>query len=40
MLNLLPMSYIYAGAAVYSSELLLNGIVTQRLEYERLALES
>jgi hypothetical protein len=24
-----------AGAAVYSSELLLNGIVTQKLEYER-----
>ena len=27
---------ISAGAAVYSSELLLNGIVIQRLEYERL----
>ncbi|GAV92899.1 hypothetical protein CFOL_v3_36277, partial [Cephalotus follicularis] len=26
------------GAAVYSSELLLNGIVTQKLEYERLVL--
>lgn len=26
---------ILAGAAVYSSELLLNGIVTQKLEYER-----
>ncbi|MCI30415.1 hypothetical protein A2U01_0051624, partial [Trifolium medium] len=24
-----------AGAMVYSSELLLNGIVTQKLEYER-----
>ena len=29
---------LLAGAAVYSSELLLNGIVTQRLEYERLVL--
>ncbi|KAF3943354.1 hypothetical protein CMV_030082 [Castanea mollissima] len=27
--------YLEKGAAVYSSELLLNGIVTQRLEYER-----
>jgi len=25
----------FAGAMVYSSELLLNGIVTQKLEYER-----
>lgn len=30
-----PSPYILAGAAVYSSELLLNGIVTQKLEYER-----
>ncbi|CAI9118694.1 OLC1v1020294C1 [Oldenlandia corymbosa var. corymbosa] len=28
--------FLEKGAAVYSSELLLNGIVTQRLEYERL----
>jgi len=27
--------FILSGAAVYSSELLLNGIVTQKLEYER-----
>lgn len=27
-----------SGAEVYSSELLLNGIVTQKLEYERLVL--
>lgn len=27
---------LFAGAAVYSSELLLNGIVIQKLEYERL----
>jgi hypothetical protein len=25
-----------AGAAIYSSELVLNGIVTQKLEFERL----
>ncbi|CAK7332887.1 unnamed protein product [Dovyalis caffra] len=29
--------FLEKGAAVYSSELLLNGIVTQKLEYERLA---
>jgi len=28
----------FSGAEVYSSELLLNGIVTQRLEYERWVL--
>lgn len=32
ILNLL----LFSGAAVYSSELLLKGIVTQKLEYERL----
>lgn len=31
----LCLPYLEKGAAVYSSELLLNGIVTQRLEYER-----
>ena len=28
--------FILAGATIYSSELLLNGIVTQKLEYDRL----
>ncbi|XP_047338177.1 uncharacterized protein LOC124941860 [Impatiens glandulifera] len=32
------MPFIERGAAVYSSELLLNGIVTQKLEYERYRL--
>ncbi|KAL4564852.1 hypothetical protein LXL04_028925 [Taraxacum kok-saghyz] len=31
----LCLSFLEKGAAVYSSELLLNGIVTQRLEYDR-----
>ena len=30
--------FMHSGAAVYSSELLLNGIVTQKLDYERLLL--
>lgn len=32
--------FVSSGAEVYSSELLLNGIVTQKLEYERLVLLS
>ena len=38
--SLLKIASILIGAAVYSSELLLNEIVTQKMEYERLVLLS